>query len=70
MNEGQKQAEINAYKNLLEQNDYIARKVAFEVAAKLKELYPDLSMPVFEHYLELEAKAESFRNRINELEQG
>lgn len=68
MTKEEKLSEINAYRNLLEQNDYIGRKVAFEVAAKLKELHPELSMPVYEHYLELETKAESFRERINELE--
>jgi len=67
MDEEQKQAEINACRNLLEQNDYIGRKVAFEVAAKLKELHPDLSTPVYEKYLATEEQANGFRANIEML---
>ena len=67
MNEEEKQVEIRAYMNLLEQNDYTARKVAFEVAAKLKEKFPDLDMPVYEKYLETEELANKFRQNIEEL---
>ena len=67
MDEEQKQAEINAYRNLLEQNDYIGRKVAFEVAALFKAQFPNISMPIYEKYLATETKAEEFRQTIDEL---
>lgn len=62
------QAEINAYKNLLEQKDYIGRKVAFEVAKVFKEQFPEISMPMYEKYLETEMLANSFRESIEDLE--
>lgn len=60
--------EINQCRNLLEQKDHYGRKVAFEVAETLKELFPDVSLPNYEKYKENEAKAKALRNRINELE--
>jgi len=68
MDEEQKQAEINAYRNLLEQNDYTGRKVAFEVAALFKAQFPNVPMPVYEKYLATEEQANDFRQAINELE--
>lgn len=66
-----KQEEINgevaAFRNLLEQNDYIGRKVAFEVAALFKAQFPNVSMPIYEKYLETESQAESFRASIETL---
>ena len=64
----EKQAEINAYKNLLEQNDYTGRKIAFEVARLFKEQFPDASMPEYEKYLETETLADTFRSQIEALE--
>jgi hypothetical protein len=68
MNEFEKHSEINAYKNLLEQNDYIGRKVAFEVAALFKAQFPNISMPIYEKYLETESQANTFRSALEELE--
>lgn len=68
MNEFEKQSEINAYKNLLEQKDYIGRKVAFEVAKLFKEQFSNVEMSVYEEYLETEIKANGFRERIDELQ--
>ena len=67
MNEEQKQAEINAYRNLLEQNDYIGRKVAFEVAALFKAQFPNIPMPIYDKYFSMETKAEEFRQAIDEI---
>lgn len=67
MTEGEKQAKMCEMYQLLAQNDYIARKVAFEVAEKLKELYPDLDMPLYEKYKETEEKAKEFRAIIDSL---
>lgn len=61
-------SEIRAMKNLLQQNDYTARQVAFEVARLVKEIHPDKPMPVLDKYIEMENKADTFRARINELE--
>jgi len=66
--EMQKQSQIIAYTNLLTQNDYTARKVAFEVAEKLIELFPNISLPVYEKYKETEAQAKVFRQKIDELQ--
>lgn len=63
------QNEINICRNVLQQHDYTARKVAFEVAKKFKELHPDVEMPVLEKYLATESKAEILRARIDELEE-
>lgn len=67
MTEDEKQAKMCEMYQLLAQNDYIARKVAFEVAEKLKELYPDLDMPLYEKYKETEEKAKEFRAIIDSL---
>lgn len=60
--------EINQCRNILEQNDHHGRKVAFEVAAKLKEKFSDILLPNYEKYLESETVAAAKRERINELE--
>ena len=60
--------EINQCRNILEQHDYIARKVAFEVAKKFKEAFPDVEMPVFDKYKEIEEKASLLRERIENLQ--
>lgn len=62
------QNEINICRNVLQQRDYTARKVAFEVAKKFKELHPDVIMPELDKYLQGEAEAETLRARIGELE--
>lgn len=59
---------INACQQELQQYDYAARKVVFELAAKLKELHPDVDLPVYEKYKNIEATAEERRNEIRELE--
>lgn len=63
------QNEINVCRNVLQQRDYTARKVAFEVAKKFKELHADVSMPEFDKYIEGEMNAEILRARIDELEE-
>lgn len=63
------QNEINVCRNVLQQLDYTARKVAFEVAKKFKELHPDVAMPEFDKYIEGEMNAEILRARIDELEE-
>lgn len=63
------QNEINVCRNVLQQHDYTARKVAFEVAKKFKELHPDVAMPELDKYLDGEAEAEILRARIDELEE-
>lgn len=60
--------EINICRNILQQHDYTARKVAFEVAKKFKEANPSVEMPVLDKYLANEEKAELLRNKIDELE--
>lgn len=40
----------------------------FEIAAKLKELHPDVDLPVYEKYKDIEANAEERRAEIRELE--
>lgn len=67
--EKERQEEIAALKNLLQQNDYAARQVAFEVARIIKKIHPEEPMPVLEKYIEMENKADQFRARINELEE-
>jgi hypothetical protein len=63
------QSEINAYQNLLEQKDYTARKVAFEVAKLFKAQFPNTEMPEYEKYLDGEIKAETFRENISNLKE-
>lgn len=59
---------INACQQELQQYDYAARKVVFELAAKLKELNPDVELPIYEKYKNIEAMAEERRAEIRELE--
>lgn len=59
---------INACQQELQQYDYAARKVVFELAAKLKELYPDVDLPAYDKYKNIEAVAEERRVEIRELE--
>lgn len=68
MTEKARQEEIAALRNLLMQNDYAARKIAFEAARTIKKLHPDEPMPELDKYIEMENKADQFRARINELE--
>lgn len=62
------ESEILGLKGLIAQNDYIARKVAFEVAKIVKELHPEIDMPELDKYISLETKAQEMRDRIGELE--
>ena len=66
--EKERQEEIAASKNLLQQNDYAARQVAFEVARIIRKIHPEEPMPVLDKYIEIENKADQLRARINELE--
>lgn len=63
----EKQSEISGLKNLLSQGDYKARKMLAEVCVIVKEQL-GVSMPIYEHYLEEEEKAQTFRDRINVLQ--
>lgn len=62
---------INQCENILQQHDYAARKVAFENAAKIKELADALNIeieqPVYEEYKEIETEANGLRLEINDL---
>ena len=63
------QNEINVCRNVLQQRDYTARKVALKKKKKFKELHADVSMPELDKYLDGEAEAEILRARIDELEE-
>lgn len=65
--EEEKSAKRNALQNLLEQNDYTARKVAFEVAEIIKEKFPDVAMPEYDKYQAVEEQAKQFRAELNTL---
>lgn len=67
--QAEKMAKYNEYNDLLKQMDYTARKVAFEVAKALKTKFPDIKLPNYEKYKEGEAKAEEFRQILNDLEE-
>lgn len=64
----EKDAKRNALQNLLQQNDYMARKVVFELAEIIRAQFPDVAMPEFEKYLPAEQKAREFRTEMSELE--
>ena len=68
MTDEEKQAKISEMENLLVQMDYTGRKVAFEVAAKLKELNPNLSMKKYKKYKASEQKANEYRQIINDMQ--
>lgn len=65
--EDEKQAKKCEMLQLLAQNDYMARKVVFEVARVIKELHPDIDMPEYEKYKDKEAQAQEFREIIDSL---
>jgi len=67
MTEEEKQAKKCEYLQLLAQKDYIARKVVFETAEILKKLYPEVKMPEFEKYAEIENEAKEFRKFLADL---
>lgn len=68
MNRNEIIARINACNNELQQRDYTARKVAFEVAKKFKELHPEVNMPILDKYLAGELIADERRKEIDELQ--
>ena len=59
---------IYADKNILSQFDWISRKVLFELCAKFKEAHPDIELPNYEKYKDIEKTAEHLRDEINECE--
>jgi len=61
------ESRINACEQELKALDYARCKVAMECAAKLKEKFPDLSMPEYEKYEAREAIAQQRREEIDEL---
>ena len=65
----EKEAEINGLQNLLAQGDYKARKLIAELGAIIREQFPEAEMPVYEGYLAAETQAQTFRDRINELQE-
>lgn len=69
MTEDEKKSKVVEMNNLLQQKDYTARKVAFECARILKQMFPDAEMPVYDKYREMEEKAEIFRQTIDEIMQ-
>lgn len=64
----EKQMEINGLQNLLAQGDYKARKEIDEIYSIVKTQFPNAATPVHDKYAAAEAKAQEFRDRINELE--
>jgi len=68
MNRNEIIARINACNNELQQRDYTARKVAFEVAKKFKELHPEVDMPILDKYLAGELIADERRKEIDALQ--
>lgn len=64
----EKEGEIRALTNLLEQGDYKARKLLAEVCVIVKAQFPNAQMPVYDRYLAEEQKAQSFRDEINKLQ--
>ena len=68
MNRNEILARINACNNELQQRDYTARKVAFEVAKKFKELHPEVNMPILDKYLAGELIADERRKEIDALQ--
>lgn len=65
----EKQAEINGLQDLLKQGDYKARKEISEIYSIIKAQFPSVATPVYDKYAQVEAQAQQFRNRINELEE-
>ena len=65
--EMQKQCKKNELNQLLQQKDYMARKVAFEVAEIIKTKFPDVAMPEYEKYQAVEEQAKQFRAELNTL---
>lgn len=63
----EKQSKYCEMMQLLTQNDYMARKVVFELAEKFKEAHPDIELPEYEKYKETEEKAKEFRKTIEDL---
>lgn len=61
------EGEIRAYKNLLDQGDYKARKLLFEACSILFTQVTN-DMPVFEYYRAAEEQAQTYRDEINRLE--
>ena len=60
-------ARINACEQELKALDYARCKVAMEVAAKIKVLFPNESLPEYEKYREREATAQQRRAEIDTL---
>ena len=52
--------------NELEQHDYTGRKVAFEVAAVLREKFPEADLPSYDEYKQNEDRANEVRKEIAE----
>lgn len=63
------EATITGNKDILRQNDWIARKVLFELCAKFKEAYPDIELPIYEKYKGVEDQANILRQEINDCEE-
>lgn len=62
------QMEMNGLQDLLRQGDYKARKEIDEIFTIIKTQFPDIATPVHDKYAADEAKAQQFRDRINELQ--
>lgn len=61
------ESRINACEQELKALDYARCKVAMECAVKLKEKFPDLSMPEYEKYQACEVIAQQRREEIDDL---
>lgn len=61
------QNKINQNLNILQQHDYSARPVAFEVAKLFKAAHPEVETPALDKYIENEIEADKLRAEISEL---
>ena len=62
------ESRILACKFELQEFDYISRKIVFEIGSALKEIYPDINLPLFDKYQDIEVNANLRREEIRDLE--
>lgn len=62
------ESRILACKFELQEFDYISRKIVFELVRKFVEIYPDVDLPEFYKYKDIETSAEERREEIRTLQ--
>ena len=62
------ESRILACKFELQEFDYISRKIVFELVRKFIEIHPDVDLPEFYKYKEIETFAEERREEIRTLQ--